>query len=420
MALPPPSLGSSSSSSKQVFAHLLIGNTAGYTLDDWINDITQAQAARIDGFALNVGPQDSYTDNSLTNAYTAAEQRNFKLFISFDYLSAGPWSSPQVIQKIKSFADSPAQFKVDGKPLVSTFEGVSSAGDWSAIKAAVPIYFVPDWSSVGPGGFSQYLSDVDGAFSWDAWPEGANDMTDVQDKAWKSTLGSKPYMMGVSPWFYTSLPQWKKNWIWRGDSLWHDRWQQVLEVQPEFVEIITWNDYGESHYIGPIRSGGIPTGAQRYVDNMPHDSWRTVLPYYIDAYKCGNTSLPNIPQDKLVFWYRINPSKAGSTGGTTGNNPDYQPALDPAVVAQDKIFIDAIVTAPADVTVQIGSNPPTTVKATSAGVNFLAVPFNGQTGDSVTFKIVRDGNTVVTATGNGITNSCEEGIVNYNAWVGES
>jgi hypothetical protein len=140
-----------------------IGNTAGYTLDDWINDITQAQAARIDGFALNVGPQDSYTDNSLTNAYTAAEQRNFKLFISFDYLSAGPWSSPQVIQKIKSFADSPAQFKVDGKPLVSTFEGVSSAGDWSAIKAAVPIYFVPDWSSVGPGGFSQYLSDVDGA-----------------------------------------------------------------------------------------------------------------------------------------------------------------------------------------------------------------------------------------------------------------
>jgi aminopeptidase I len=244
-------------------------------------------------------------------------------------------------------------------------------------------------------------------------------MTNVEDKAWQAMLGSKSYMMGVSPWFYTNLPQWQKNWIWRGDSLWHERWQEVLEVQPEFVEIITWNDYGESHYIGPIRSGGIPTGAQRYVNNMTHDSWRSVLPYYIDAYKSSN-STPNISQDKLVFWYRINPSKAGSTGGTTGNNPDYQPVVDPSLVAQDKIFIDAIVTAPANVTVQIGSNSPTTVEATTAGVNFLVVPFNGQTGDSVTFKIIRDGSTVITATGNGILDNCEDGLVNYNAWVGES
>jgi hypothetical protein len=78
-------------------------------------------------------------------------------------MSAGPWNSSQVIQKIATYANSPAQFKVDGKAFVSTFEGVSSAGDWPAIAAAVPIYFVPDWSSVGPAGFSKYLADVDGA-----------------------------------------------------------------------------------------------------------------------------------------------------------------------------------------------------------------------------------------------------------------
>jgi hypothetical protein len=245
-------------------------------------------------------------------------------------------------------------------------------------------------------------------------------MTDAQDTAWKTMLKLKSYMMGVSPWFYTNLPQWKKNWIWRGDSLWHDRWQQIIEAQPDFVEIITWNDYGESSYIGPIRPGGIPTGAQRYVNGMPHDSWRAALPYYIDAYKSGNTTTPNIPQDKLAFWYRINPSKSGSAGGTTGNNPQYQPVVDPTAVAQDKIFINAIVTKPADVTVQIGGNPPTTVKATTAGVNFLVVPFNGQTGDTITFAIVRDGQTVVTATGKGITNNCVDGLVNWNAWTGES
>ena len=68
------------------------------------------------------------------------------------------------------------------------------------------------------------------------------------------------YMMGVSPYFYTSqclnlsasaggvsvvltlrtdLPQWNKNWYCSSESLWYDRWQQILEVQPDFVEIIT-------------------------------------------------------------------------------------------------------------------------------------------------------------------------------------
>jgi hypothetical protein len=26
----------------------------------------------------------------------------------------------------------------------------------------------------------------------------------------------------------------------------------VWNVKPEFVQIISWNDYGESHYIGPL------------------------------------------------------------------------------------------------------------------------------------------------------------------------
>ena len=49
--------------------------------------------------------------------------------------------------------------------------------------------------------------------------------------------------------------------MWSGDSLWYDRWQQIWTVQPEFVEIISWNDYGESHYIGPLVSSKlVPVG----------------------------------------------------------------------------------------------------------------------------------------------------------------
>lgn len=71
--------------------------------------------------------------------------------------------------------------------------------------------------------------------SWDAWPQGATDKTDESDKLWKAAVGSKAYMMPVSPWFYANLPD--KNWVWRGDDMWHERWQQVLEVQPNFVEV---------------------------------------------------------------------------------------------------------------------------------------------------------------------------------------
>ena len=57
-------------------------------------------------------------------------------------------------------------------------------------------------------------------------------------------------MMVVSPWFYTNLPQYKKNWMWPDKLMltWADRWTQVLTLQPQqpdYVEIISWNDFGE-------------------------------------------------------------------------------------------------------------------------------------------------------------------------------
>ena len=73
--------------------------------------------------------------------------------------------------------------------------------------------------------------------SWDAWAQGAVDKTDGSDLAWQSAAAPKAYMMPVSPWFYTNLPQYGKNWVWRGDDMWHNRWQQVLQVQPQFVEV---------------------------------------------------------------------------------------------------------------------------------------------------------------------------------------
>jgi hypothetical protein len=41
-----------------------------------------------------------------------------------------------------------------------------------------------------------------------------------------------------------------KNWLFKSESLWYDRWEQILSVQDQipYIEVVTWNDYGESHY----------------------------------------------------------------------------------------------------------------------------------------------------------------------------
>lgn len=79
------------------------------------------------------------------------------------------------------------------------------------------------------------------------WPKGPENITTVTDRLFEGVMRpvGKSYMMGelrnnpsrelkltflflgISPWFYTNLPQWNKAWVWRGDNVWYQRWQQV-------------------------------------------------------------------------------------------------------------------------------------------------------------------------------------------------
>lgn len=71
------------------------------------------------------------------------------------------------------------------------------------------------------------------------WPDGATNMTDSADLEWISAIGSdKTYLMGVSPWFFHSSSP-GLDWVWRGDDLWADRWQEVYSVEPDFVEYVS-------------------------------------------------------------------------------------------------------------------------------------------------------------------------------------
>ena len=153
-----------------VFAHYMVGITDGQTAEKWAADVAVAQAAGIDGFALNAGGQDTYNDVQLPLAYAAAEGapggQPFRAFISFDQ-AASTWSVDQIVARVTQFADSPAQFKIDGRPVVSTFEGPDWADNWASVRDQTGgVHLIPDWSSLGPQGVGQRLDIIDGACKW--------------------------------------------------------------------------------------------------------------------------------------------------------------------------------------------------------------------------------------------------------------
>ncbi|KAF7561643.1 hypothetical protein G7046_g2503 [Stylonectria norvegica] len=397
--------------SRQVFAHYMVGLTDGQALDQWTKDVNDAKNVGIDGFALNIGPDDDWTLTQLHQAYAAAEAAGFTLFISFDMNPPYVWDPQQVTDLINTFKSSSAQVKVDGKPMVSTFEGPTWSDNWAGVRSSTGgIYLVPAWTSLGPSGVQGKLGLIDGAFSWSSWPQpGQTKMTDSEDLAYKNILGSKPYMMGVSPYFYTNLPQWNKNWYSSSESLWYDRWQQVLDVLPQFVEIITWNDYGESHYIGDTDSAQIVSGAEKYVNGHDHSAFRAVLPYFIKAFKAGdrNVDLPS-PGETAMAWYRENPKALGSDGGTVWGQGGSASARDGA---SDVVSVIAITIDDTEVLISIGGDTQSFWTNSTAGrASFFEMPYNGRTG---AVSLSMNGQTTVGAS---ITNNLPStGYVNFNS-----
>ncbi|CAF1248908.1 unnamed protein product [Adineta steineri] len=101
-----------------------------------------------------------------------------------------------------------------------------------------------------------------------------------------------------------------QNWYRRGELNYATRIRQVLSLAPDFLEIVTWNDAGESHYFGKIWPDSIAgTNIQTYTDGYDHSGWQKLLPPFIKAYKAGIKDVSSlIPSDGKavsgVFWYR--------------------------------------------------------------------------------------------------------------------
>ncbi|KAF5332372.1 hypothetical protein D9758_016956 [Tetrapyrgos nigripes] len=409
-----------SGSGKLVFCHFMIGivsdRSSSYAYDA---DMTRAKAAGIDAFALNIGT-DGYTDQQLQYAYDSAARNNMKVFLSFDFNWYSLYGSiPQIAGLINKYSSYPSQLRVDNKIFVSSFVG--DGVDVNAIRRSVssPLYFAPNFHP-GQADFSQ----LDGAFSWQAWqtngqnraPSNGQLVTiDSEDKSYVNALQGKGYIAPASPWFSTHYGRevsYSKNWVFPGDLLWYNRWFEILALKPRFVEMITWNDYGESHYIGPLSSPHYDDGNSKWVNDMPHNGWLDMAKPFIAAYKAGASS-PNsyIKSDQIIYWYRTTPKNLNC------DSTDTVPGIpDGFNTMSDNIFIVTLLMSPGTITVQTGAMVYK-FKAPS-GASAFSVPF--QVG-AQTFTLTRNGKKVqgMSATSlKEIKNQCTCGIYNFNAYVG--
>ena len=236
-------------------------------------------AMGLDAFAMNVGaPTQSFALSAVQQLFAAAAQTNgeFKLFFSFD-LSADSTFSDHV--SLWTQFNTESSYLLGGPnnyPVVSSFSGYDEFSSWQSFKETYDVSLLPnldgDFGGAGdtseyytnPSGYlSEFVSIVDGFFSWEsAWPPTSSTPVSISSTGDQTVLNwahsvDKSYMMGE--YYYrrgsmTSITdsacsglsslQYKDccggEYYRIGESNLPERMAQILDLQPDYAEVITW------------------------------------------------------------------------------------------------------------------------------------------------------------------------------------
>ncbi|EEB07621.2 glucan endo-1,3-alpha-glucosidase Agn2 [Schizosaccharomyces japonicus yFS275] len=323
---------------KDVVAHFMMGLTYTYSQSDFETDITNAVAAGVDGFALNIG-NDYWMMSKLELVYAAADalSLDFYLFISLDMAVMADVSADTIVSYITTFASRTHQATINNCVLVGTFAGetlmlggTSVNEGWQTnfkdalASKGVNAFFMPSWSLDANTIYQNYPV-ADGFMKWNAWPYFTSTPLSVaEDQIYLKNARSvgKKYMATISPLFFTHFTS--KNYTFFSEGLWYQRWMDLITLQPDYIEVLTWNDYGESHYVGPTNySADFPVDGQTshaWVDAFSHTAIGRTLPYFISMYKNNTTGLPPDYDGarRLFFMHRIHSISATATSDPIG------------------------------------------------------------------------------------------------------
>ena len=273
-----------------------------------------------------------------------ADELGFGLFFSFDH-AAGYLSDPnQYAGYLKQYTSRTSYYKYGDKFLVSTFGGENVPdSQWSSLKNKVDdVLIVPGFYQVDPSTTFTNRGNIDGIFNWNSWlpssaGKGIVSTTDDETFQFQASSISKLFMMGISPIQFKHLDT-INNWYRRGEDNLEYRFGQVLDLQPDMLEFQTWNDAGESHYMGNLWDEPM-TGSpniQALVKDRDHKGYWQVIPAFIQAWKRGDKTTANmVPTNgrdiQGVFWHHTLTVDAVCASDPLSKSADIETAAENAV-----------------------------------------------------------------------------------------
>jgi glucan endo-1,3-alpha-glucosidase len=441
--------GPACSAQRLVFANYMLafqdyqGNTdptQEAKIESYEREIREAQALGIDGFVLAAEqwikapnyPEPNYIIYA-AQMFEAAARLNsgFKLMFQADLCCT--ITAAEIDDMMRRFANNPrygpVYFRYKGRPVLTTFVGgqkgvqfweqvrhdlatgnnpstavlpsVLPAASGAPDNAPMDLFLVTGfyWGGELPQkkdivqNLAIWKNVIDGALYWANAnvPGAGNELDPVPSSdAYAEVLhkAGKLYMAPVVPQFWGAVHN--RYAEYRGGAGMRAMWMDAIErTHPEWVMIITWNDFTEATYISPIddpnkyahanyiTSFGIPGDRLNFFHS--HAAAGKLMAFYIEWYKTGEE--PPIEHDSVYWFYRTQPVNydAGTPPVTQKEGP-----------VADRIYITSNLTAPADLEVHCGGEVSTV--HLPAGSSDSSVPFTP--GPAPTFRLTRDGTQV--------------------------
>jgi glucan endo-1,3-alpha-glucosidase len=288
---------------KPIVAHYMIG---GITDAHTRQDIVDAQSLGLDGFAMNFDQFAYWSEGTVDSLFNHADELGFKLFFSFDHAAGHLHSPADYTDYFNKYKGRPSYFKgLKNKPLVSTFGAEDITNDqWNTFRKAVgDVLIVPGFYKIyNPSTtfFSGQYSSLDGVFNWNSWPassDGKVIVSSAVDNTFNTAAhsSSRVFMMGMSPVQFKHYDQ-NNNWYRRGEQNLEYRFGQALALQPDIIQLQTWNDAGEGHYMGNVWPETLTTAPQiaALTKNFDHTGYWQILKSFIKQWHAGDTTTANM------------------------------------------------------------------------------------------------------------------------------
>lgn len=343
---------------KRVFAHYMVCfATYGEGVKNYKREIREAQAAGIDGFALNCGSwhNEPHYPRRVAQLYQAAEELDsgFQLFFSIDLDNV-----EFILDMIRTYARHPAQFLHGGRVVVSTF--AASRVPWKEKvlgplrEKGVDVFFVPFFYPESMAELPSYddmvklhakwADVVDGLFYFGG--PGLPAQLAASNAASTKALHEvgKISMASYTPAYWGHKQPGKRYYETAGGEGTELQWKSIIETQPEWVEIVTWNDFGEASYVCPIKDF---SKALSFLEPPPrpcHAGYLELSRHFIQWYKKGRE--PAVEREGLFFFYRTHPKDAVVEG--------ERPVELRKGVIEDVLYVTTLTNAAAELRVTTG------------------------------------------------------------------